>query len=107
MPKAASAPVLSAAGRVMNGYDVAAARYKTGMARFFSPANLDRYRRLASEAIGDTERRHVLDVLAMEMKAFRREATHPPSTERGSRRAPLRAPDNWKTTIDGHGHEHR
>jgi len=107
MPKAASAPVLSAAGRVMNGYDVAAARYKTGLARFFSPANLDRYRRLASEAIGDTERRHVLDVLAMEMKAFRREATHPPSTERGSRRVPLRAPDNWKTTIDEHGHEHR
>jgi len=90
----------------MNGCDVAAARYKTGMARFFSRVNLDRYRKLASETIGDAERRHVLDVLAKELEAFRREGTHLPSVKRGSRRAPSRRPENWKATIDEHGHEH-
>ena len=91
----------------MNGYDVGAAEYKAGMARFFSPANLARYRKLASDAIGDAERRHVLDVLAGEMKAFRREATRPPSVKREARRAPSRRPDNRKTMIEEHGHEHR
>jgi hypothetical protein len=77
------------------------------MARFFSPANLDRYRKLASEAIDDTERRHVLDVLAREMKAFRREAARPPSAKTDSRRTAFRGLDNWKTTIEERGHEHR
>jgi hypothetical protein len=91
----------------VNGYDVAAEEYKTGMGRFFSPANLDRYRKLASEAIGDTERQHVLDVLAREMKALRREATRTPSAKRGLRRAPLREPDNQKRRLEERSHEQR
>jgi transcription elongation GreA/GreB family factor len=44
------------------------------MSRFFSPANLDRYRKLAGNAIGVAERHQVLEVLGEEMKAFRRES---------------------------------
>lgn len=44
-----------------------------GMGRFFSPANLDRYRKLANGA-DDAERRRILEDLAMEMNSFRREA---------------------------------
>lgn len=46
---------------------------EVGMARFFSSANLDRYRKLASEAISDVERQQVLDMLAEETSAFRHE----------------------------------
>jgi hypothetical protein len=45
-----------------------------GMARFFSPANLDRYRKLASGAVGDTERHQIMKDLAKEMQSFRCEA---------------------------------
>jgi hypothetical protein len=45
-----------------------------GMARFFSPANLDRYRKLASGAVDDTERHKIMEELAREMKSFRCEA---------------------------------
>jgi hypothetical protein len=45
-----------------------------GMSRFFSPTNLDRYRRLASGALGEAEQHRLLQDLAEEMKAFRREA---------------------------------
>jgi hypothetical protein len=45
-----------------------------GMNRFFSPVNLDRYRRLASGTIGDAEQYQLLEDLAAEMNAFRREA---------------------------------
>jgi len=90
----------------MNGYDVAAEEYKTGMGRFFSPANLDRYRKLASEAIGDSERQHVLGVLAKEMNSLRREATRR-SARRGSREAPLREPDNRKRRLEERDHGER
>ncbi len=46
----------------------------TGMDRFFSPLNLDRYRKLASGAVGDSERHQLLEDLNEEMNAFRREA---------------------------------
>jgi hypothetical protein len=55
-------------------YDVTATNKETGMARFFSSANLDRYRKLAREAISDVERRQVLETLAKEVSAFRRES---------------------------------
>jgi hypothetical protein len=45
-----------------------------GMGRFFSPRNLARYRRLASGAIGEPEQQQLLEDLAKEMNAFRREA---------------------------------
>jgi hypothetical protein len=45
-----------------------------GMSRFFSQANLDRYRRLASGGIGEIEQHQLLEDLAEEMNAFRREA---------------------------------
>jgi hypothetical protein len=44
------------------------------MSRFFSPVNLDRYRKLASGTIGETEQYQLLEDLAEEMNAFRREA---------------------------------
>jgi hypothetical protein len=69
----------------MNGYDVAADGYRTGMGRFFSPVNLNRYRKLTSKAIDDTERQNVLDALAREMEAFRRDVTRPSSPKRDSR----------------------
>lgn len=46
----------------------------TGMSRFYSPANLDRYRKLASGAIEEAEQHQLLEDLAEEMNAFRREA---------------------------------
>ncbi len=45
-----------------------------GMSRFFSPVNLDRYRKLASGTIGEAEQHQLLEDLAGEMNAFRREA---------------------------------
>jgi hypothetical protein len=44
------------------------------MDRFFSPKNLERYRRLASSGIAETEQHQLLEDLAGEMRAFRREA---------------------------------
>jgi hypothetical protein len=44
------------------------------MSRFFSPANLDRYRQLAGGCLGEAEQHQLLRALAEEMKAFRREA---------------------------------
>jgi len=46
----------------------------SGMSRFYSSTNLNRYRRLASGAISDAEQRQLLEDLAEEMNAFRREA---------------------------------
>jgi hypothetical protein len=69
----------------MNTPDVAADEHSTGMSRFFSSANLGRYRKLASAALGDAERQHVLDMLAKEMRTFRCQAAHPPSVRRGAR----------------------
>ena len=45
-----------------------------GMERFFSPANLSRYRKLAAGALDDRERVRILKVLGEELKAFKREA---------------------------------
>lgn len=44
------------------------------MARFFSRSNLDRYRKLASNAISQDEQHKLLGDLAAEMDAFKREA---------------------------------
>lgn len=49
-------------------------KHAVGMSRFFSPANLDRFRKLASGVIGEGEQRQLLKDLAEEMNAFRREA---------------------------------
>ena len=45
-----------------------------GMARFFSQSNRDRYRKLASGTISRAEQHQLLDDLAEEMDAFKREA---------------------------------
>jgi hypothetical protein len=45
-----------------------------GMARFFSQSNRDRYRKLASGTISQAEQHQLLDDLAEEMNAFKREA---------------------------------
>ena len=45
-----------------------------GMARFFSRSNLDRYRKLASGKIDQVEQHQLLEDLAEEMSAFKREA---------------------------------
>jgi len=45
-----------------------------GMARFFSQSNRDRYRKLASGTISQVEQHQLLDDLAEEMDAFKREA---------------------------------
>jgi hypothetical protein len=44
-----------------------------GMARFFTPANLDRYRILAGDRIDAPERHRVMQALAQEWRAFTRE----------------------------------
>jgi len=44
------------------------------MARFFSQSNRDRYRKLASGTISQAEQHQLLDDLAEEMDAFKREA---------------------------------
>ena len=44
-----------------------------GMARFFSKSNRDRYRKLASGTISQAEQHQLLDDLAEEMDAFKRE----------------------------------
>lgn len=46
----------------------------SGMGRFFSSTNLNRYRKLVSGAIGEAEKHQLLKDLAEEMNAFRREA---------------------------------
>ena len=46
----------------------------TGMARFFSRSNRDRYRKLASGTISQAEQHQLLDDLAEEMDAFKWEA---------------------------------
>ena len=46
----------------------------TGMSRFFSQSNRDRYRKLASCAISHEEQHQLLKDLAKEMEAFKREA---------------------------------
>ncbi len=51
-----------------------AQRPVSGMSRFFSPTNLDRYRQLASGSLGEAEQHRLLLTLSAEMKAFRREA---------------------------------
>ncbi len=43
---------------------------ENGMGRFFSPTNLDRYRRLAGDKINATERNRILKLLAEEWGAF-------------------------------------
>jgi hypothetical protein len=53
---------------------VRAQKPAAGMSRFFSLANLDRYRKLASGAISEAEQHQLLEDLAEEMNAFRREA---------------------------------
>jgi hypothetical protein len=90
----------------MNGYDVAKEQYKTGMARFFSPKNLDRYRKLAAGPVDVIERRHVLAMLAEELRAFRRESHELTTSRKEPHRAPLHESDNGKMTIGEHG-EHR
>jgi hypothetical protein len=65
-------------------YGVIAKINEVGMARFFSSANLDRYRKLASEAISDVERQQVLDMLAKEVSAFRHESKSQISSKRES-----------------------
>lgn len=65
-------------------YGVIAKINEAGMARFFSSANLDRYRKLASEAISDVERLQVLDMLAKEVSAFRHESKSQTSRKRES-----------------------
>ena len=66
----------------MNRYDVASEEYKTKMGRFFNPMNLDRYRKLASDEIDDSERQRVFDVFANELRAFKREVTRSPTEKR-------------------------
>jgi hypothetical protein len=44
------------------------------MGRFYSPRNLERYRKLASGAIGTAEQRQLLEDSAEEMNSFTREA---------------------------------
>lgn len=45
----------------------------TGMGRFFSPKNLERYRKLAGGAISESEQQQLLEELVEEMNAFMRE----------------------------------
>jgi hypothetical protein len=44
-----------------------------GMARFFSPTNLDLFRKLASDEIATVERNRVFEALGHEWEAFTRE----------------------------------
>ncbi len=52
-------------------YDAARNASEVGMARFFSPTNLGRYRALADDEINATERDRFLKMLAEEWSAFR------------------------------------
>jgi hypothetical protein len=57
--------------------NISGQRPPSGMERFFSSANLDRYRKLATSrvaAIAEAEQRKLLKDLAEEMNAFRRDA---------------------------------
>ena len=51
-----------------------AQKASSGMSRFYTQANLDRFRKLASGAIGEAEQHKLLADLAEEMSAFKREA---------------------------------
>lgn len=53
--------------------DVSTGHTKLGLARFFSPTNLDRYRMLASRPISSGKRREIIMALAGEMKALKAE----------------------------------
>ena len=44
-----------------------------GMARFFRPENLNRYRKLASVPISADERQEIISILSKEMDAFKAE----------------------------------
>ena len=57
-----------------------------GMARFFTPTNLDRYRMLAGDKIDAPERDRVMQALAQEWNAFTRECRHGAPPRRPSRR---------------------
>ena len=46
----------------------------SGMGRFFSSTNLNRYRKLTSGAIAEAEQHQLLKDLAEEVNAFKREA---------------------------------
>lgn len=46
----------------------------TGLGRFFRPANLDRFRRLASSDVDPAEQRRLLEALSDETEMFRWEA---------------------------------
>ena len=48
-----------------------------GMARFFTPENLRRYRALASERLDQDQRRTIIQALGQEMKALRTEMQSP------------------------------
>jgi hypothetical protein len=63
------------------------------MSRFFSPVNLDRYRKLASATIDEVEQHQLLKDLAEEMNAFRREA----------RVAAVNRRSAFKETVDSRG----
>jgi hypothetical protein len=54
--------------------NISGQRPPSGMERFFSSTNLDRYRKLASGAIAAAEQYQLLKDLAEEMNAFRRDA---------------------------------
>lgn len=49
-------------------------RSEVGMQRFFTPTNLDRYRKLASGTVNDPEWKQIMGELAKEMTEFRCEA---------------------------------
>jgi hypothetical protein len=67
--------------------DLSGEQTQLGMARFFSPENLDRYRRLAASPLGPESRRQILLALAAEMKAMQTEPNVSRS-EQGSDRRP-------------------
>jgi hypothetical protein len=64
--------------------DEATEKASSGMERFFSPMNLNRYRKLAAGAIDASERFRLLKMLDEELKAFRREARAVKSNREGA-----------------------
>jgi len=63
------------------------------MSRLFSPTNLDRHRKLARNVISVAERHQMLELLAEEMKAFRREARSPLTAQAHIINILIREPD--------------
>jgi hypothetical protein len=53
--------------------DVTTSKIDTGMDRFFNTKSLDRYRKLASNAIDVVERCEIIEALAHEFNTFKRE----------------------------------